>query len=81
MDELVEHEAGEGQKVQARQQARQALVIAGEAAEARAPGDATLDAASGGAGARTLAWPQVWIGGPPLTTKRPAHRSIKWGRA
>ena len=41
-EEAVEHQADEGDEVQARQGLRQPLVVAGEAAEAGCPGEAAL---------------------------------------
>ena len=43
MGELVEHEAGEGQEMQAEQRRREPLVVAGEAAEAGGPCEVALD--------------------------------------
>jgi hypothetical protein len=48
MDELMEHEASTGQEVQACQHRGQALIVAGEAAEAAQPGETAFhDPASG----------------------------------
>src|SRR5258708_9784848 len=58
MEELMQHEAGEGQEMQARQGRKQVLVVARQAAEARHPGEAALNhpTLSGAEAARSRAW-------------------------